>query len=336
MKILLNAEAFGFGPSAAISNIFNILKEINNDIIIDYVGDGHTLNFQSKLNYQNIFKYDENFHNLIINYDFFITAMDFEKAKISKEYGVKTIVFDTLLWYWKNDFKFYDYYIVQDFFFVKELIKYKKNVYLIEPLLTNTILSNNKDNSLIINFGGLENPFWDIEITVKYISNILKSILPFLKTKFEKIHILCSETHINYLTNFNVKNLKYFEVQELLSKASYIIATPGLGNIYEIAKYEIPSLFLPPANDSQGQQLMILKNEGLIDNYIEWNENINYFNNQNVILEEIKQNIENNNVKIFNIKEKTLKSNFNLNKIFNLFGNNGQTQLKNILKSILK
>lgn len=104
MKILLNAEAFGFGPSASVSAIFDIIKNNFSDYILDYIGQGHTLDLQAKLPYNKVLTYtnEEEFKTIVKEYDFFITALDFEKARLAKEIGIKTIVYDTLLWYWQN------------------------------------------------------------------------------------------------------------------------------------------------------------------------------------------------------------------------------------------
>lgn len=85
-------------------------------------------------------------------------------------------------------------------------------------------------------------------------------------------------------------------MQELLQEAKFIIVTSGLGNIYEIANYQIPSLFLPPVNDSQGQQLEILQQVGLINSCLNWKDfqhSINYFDEQKNVLNQIKYEIEN-------------------------------------------
>ena len=50
MKILMNAEAFGFGPSAVIASIFPQLSQCSIIKQIDYIGEKHTLDLQKKLN----------------------------------------------------------------------------------------------------------------------------------------------------------------------------------------------------------------------------------------------------------------------------------------------
>ena len=49
LKLLLTAEAFGFGPSAAIAQIFKFLREYVHTIA--FAGTGHTLDIQRPLYY---------------------------------------------------------------------------------------------------------------------------------------------------------------------------------------------------------------------------------------------------------------------------------------------
>lgn len=345
MKLLLNAESFGFGPSASISAIFDIINKLFPNYQVDYIGSGHSLDLQSHLPYHKIYEFNENtFSTFVKNYDFFITALDFEKAKKAKESGVKTIIYDTLLWYWKdkNIVHYADYYITQDFYGVKEIVESLEleNTLIIPPLIQKKEVSQKNKNLLLINFGGLENPFWDIHVTTQYIDNILSTILPILEEKFNNIRIVCSKKHLNHLKKYPVTSVSYQEMQELLQEAKFIIATSGLGNIYEIANYQIPSLFLPPVNDSQGQQLEILQQVGLIDNCLNWKDfqsSINYFDEQKNVLNQIKYEIENFDKNRFSdlFQEKNY-ANLDLKSLFDEFGDNGSLMLSNYLKLILK
>lgn len=348
MKILLNAEAFGFGPSAGASVIFDIIKNNFSDYVVDYIGQGHTLDLQSKLSYHHIYEYvsENQFKELVKDYDFFITALDFEKAKFAKEVGIKTIVYDTLLWYWKDKsiVQYTDYYITQDFYGVKDILEkfdFKVQSHVIPPLIQKKDLKEKCEDFLLINFGGLENPFWTVEVTAHYIQNILKVILPVVEIQFKKIKIVCSQNHITYLKDFPVETASYKEMQHYLQKASFVIATSGLGNIYEIANYQVSSLFLPPVNDSQGQQLEILKREGLIDNALDWIEfqtSIDYFKPQLDVLNDIKENIDFFDSSQFSrlFAEKIEhQGNMKLHDLFEIFDYNGKTALEKVLNTIL-
>lgn len=345
MKLLLNAEAFGFGPAASIAAIFEILRTTYPSIQIDYIGEKHTLDLQKRLSYNNIYEYinTEQLASLSEGYDFFITALDFDKAHIVK---TKTIVYDTLLWFWPDTTQIskIDYYIAQDFFNVRfkaQTINCKKQ-FIVPPLLQkHEILQDIKAEMLLINFGGLENPYWDISTTVNYVQKILNSLIPVVSNFYSDIQIVCSKSHVPHIKNFDVRTATYQEMQYLLGYSRYVIATPGLGNIYELANYKKPSLFLPPVNDSQGQQLELMVKHKLIDNHLDWSlfqNAINYTNAQTNVLNDISEAITNMNTsKLSGLVENLIQKNGNLemSQLFNLFGKDGKTELKKTLMEIL-
>jgi len=100
-RLLLNAEPFGFGPTAAIATFFPTLRDAFD--VVSFAGKGHTLDLQWKLPYDQVHDIsvssDEEIKNIVKQYDVVFTALDFEFAKISKAQGVKTIIYDPLTWY---------------------------------------------------------------------------------------------------------------------------------------------------------------------------------------------------------------------------------------------
>jgi hypothetical protein len=46
--------------------------------------------------------------------------------------------------------------------------------------------------------------------------------------------------------------------------------TPGLGNIFDAARFGTPTIWLPPANDSQGRQLHMLAEREMVDGHLDW------------------------------------------------------------------
>lgn len=345
MKVLLNAESFGFGPSAAIAGLFPYIRNCDFIKQLDYVGTDHSVDLQNNLSYDNIYSLEDNeegFKKLVVSYDTFITALDFEKATWAQEVGVNVIIYDTLLWYWRKlppVIYHCSSYIVQDFYGVKErlLAAGIENYTLVPPSiqpkkLDGSLLKAHSNKDLIvINFGGLENPHWDVPVTATYIARVLDSLLPLLKGK--EIRVACSKAHIPYLKNYPVGNYTYAQMQDYLARAQFLVATPGLGNIYEAANYGMPSLFLPPANDSQGQQLAILHQRGLIDNSIDWSEldcPIDYCKPQLTALEGIEKGIMElsvENLQALLVSKLFIDGNKNLGNLIQQFGLGGTEML---------
>jgi hypothetical protein len=345
MKVLLNAEAFGFGPSASIASIFPSLRPMIEHL--DYVGVGHSLDLQRKLAYDNIFNIskEDEFKKLVVNYDVFITALDFEKATWAHQAGVKTIIYDTLLWYWRkipNIIHECHSYLVQDFYGVREKVAELEltNCHFIPPLVKCPIVRTSQKEIVLINFGGLENPHWDIQVTAQYIRKILESVLPQLEG--QKVKIVCSQAHLPFFSDFEVETCCYEKMQSYLQATKFLISTPGLGNLYEAANYKMLSLFLPPANDSQGQQLNLLKDNQLIDNSIDWSDLVDFIDYKNAqlkVLSSIRESIHQvNEVKLKESVIKGLKSDKINSRLPELlkFGVNGHCVLSQKLISLLE
>ena len=125
-RLLLNAEPFGFGPTAAIAECFLHLRPLFQTI--GYLGKGHTLDLQKPLPYDRIhdLEREENPEAVFADYDIFFTALDFEMAGKALAHGLTVIIYDPLTWYWKTIpavVRDVDLYIAQNFFGVEERLK---------------------------------------------------------------------------------------------------------------------------------------------------------------------------------------------------------------------
>lgn len=302
IKVLFNAEPFGFGPSAAIVEIFNVLKSNFPDIFAGYIGSGHDLDLQKDLAYDDIFssKEENECITYMKDYDIFITAMDRNMAYLAKKAGLFVIFYDALAWYW-TDFshmEYVDYYIYQSFL---KLPNFPKNSpsYLVEiaPLglevEKNQNIKDKKDYALI-NFGGLQNFYWTPDVLSAYVRLVLDAVHPALKRYFSEVVILSNSKIAQEFKEYGVKTVAPDIAKQLMSQAVLTLATPGLGNIYDLANLGVNCLFLPPANDSQGQQLEILTKNGIVNTSLDWGQwgcKINYFQEQTAVMHCIKEQI---------------------------------------------
>lgn len=126
IKLLLNAEPFGFGPSAAIASFFPHLREKFD--FIGYVGSDHTLDLQTRLPYNEIHNLNEArnkkiyLQEIIPKYDLVLTASDFSFSEIACSLQIDTIIYDPLTWYWRSipkEISRSQLYIAQNFFGVE-------------------------------------------------------------------------------------------------------------------------------------------------------------------------------------------------------------------------
>ena len=309
-RILMQAEAFGFGPTAAIAELFPVIRERVENIA--YIGEGHTHHLQRLLPYNKIYdwglagglmKKKAFFFEVAKNYDVFITASDFEAATWAKEAGLKVIIYDPLTWYWKEIPQMVrqaDLYISQNFLGVMERLKSHPDEFpetIVVPAIVSGLDSlepSITSNQLLVNLGGLSNPYIDNSDLIVFAHFILGGVRESIEKSFDNVvftgNRIISE---NLKSEFLVQTHQPHEVQQLLADSSIAIMTGGLGNIYEAAAMGRRVIWLPPANDSQGQQLKLLKQKGMIDAFIDWHhlfsdiEPIDYFAPQPEVLQKI-------------------------------------------------
>ncbi len=281
-RLLLNAEPFGFGPAAAIASLAPLLQK--NGLHISYIGEKHTLDLQRYIAYEVIYdttlvtphEKSRLMNELAGKYDLFVTAMDFDMAEMAQEVGMKTIIYDALTWYWPEihpAVKNAELYIAQQFFGVKERLTDEADVfpaYRLVPPIVSTCDSAEKLH-ILLNMGGLQNPDWDFDDTITYAKLMLNTVAAAVP-ETETLVVTTSSRVAEALNDPRVVTLPRQRMINALEEASVAIMTPGLGNIYDAATFDVPTLWLPPANDSQGQQSKLLAENGCCDESIDWSE----------------------------------------------------------------
>lgn len=295
-KILVNAEEFGFGPAAAIADFFPHLRKRFEHIA--YIGSGHSLDLQTSFAYDAIYEKD-NFESVLADYDLFFTALDFDKAKRAAVMGKPTAIYDSLCWYWPTlpDVISKDVlYLAQAFHGVKERLAKEKemfaNAVTVNPIIP--IDQPQRERSIVLlNMGGLQNPYWPLELCIAYATSMIRAFKESVGRE-EHCVILCSSKIAQGIPD--AKSLKRDEVVSLLPKVKYAVQTPGLSNIFDVAAMDIPTVFIPPANDSQGQQLELLLQHRQVDAYIDWKDlsplwDVDYKGKQRDVVDAIANNV---------------------------------------------
>ena len=318
LRLLLNAEAFGFGPTAAIADCFPHLRKLFGTI--GYVGKGHTLDLQRPLPYDRIHdltalangsvEESSALAEIFQQYDIFLTALDCEMAERALAAGLWTAIYDPLTWYWKTispAVKACDLYIAQDFFGVRERMADQAECFgpavVVPPIVspTPTVSDDAPRDHVLLNLGGLNNPFWSAEETLAYarlvVASVVASVQPGAGEEPLPLIIAANSAIAAALPQYGVRNFSREQMQAVLANSRYAFMTPGLGNIYDAARHRVPTIWLPPANDSQGQQLDLLTGHGMSDGSLDWhsftgNEAIDYKGNQAAILKRITAQVE--------------------------------------------
>lgn len=297
-KVLVNAEAFGFGPTAAIADFFPHLRQQFHHVA--YIGCGHTLDLQRPFAYDALYEmannHDARFDEIASQYDLFLTALDFTMGKRAESLGLPTVIYDPLTWYWPKIPQLRSpktLYIAQAFHGVQERLNQEKlpQWLMVPPIVPKTVPQ--KERSYILaNLGGVQNPLWSFETTLLYAQTmieIIKQIIPCHDT----LKIITSAKIAHHLHDPHVVTYSREEVINFLPRVKLAMMTPGLANIYDSAIYNIPTLFLPPANDSQGQQLNLIRNHKTVDQWVDWSDlfphtPLDYQDNQEDVLLQIQ------------------------------------------------
>lgn len=299
-RIICNAEPFGFGPSAAIAQIATALRPLVHHL--EYVGVGHTLELQSSVGYNHIHPTAE-IHTAAQPGDVFVTAMDFAMAEQAKKAGYRVIMYDALAWYWKQfppQLTSVNLYLAQNFYGVTEaLIKHVHDLpsTIITPPLVETLANQtlSRQDHLVVNFGGISNPYFEAETGQQYVQTCV-DILQRLPYRISCIGSSRYQPQIN-VSHLTYQTLDYASAQHLLQTAAVACITPGLGNLYDLAALDKPTILLPPLNDSQGMQLRKIKQSLPDSATIDWSEivgtSLDYTQEQEVILPQIQQYIAN-------------------------------------------
>lgn len=317
-RLLLNAEPFGFGPTAAIADCFPYLREHFGKI--GYVGVGFTLDLQRPLPYTALQdltgkdgnKLDAALKDIFSQYDIFLTALDFGMAEKARAAGLTVVIYDPLIWYWKAIppvVKDADLYIAQDFFGVRERLEQEAHLFnadankvrVVPPIIGDVVHDPAERNTVLLNLGGLNNPFWSAEGTLAYARLIVEAfsaVAEDVEVVITANKCIAANARIAAeLAEFGVKNLSRAEMQEVLKTARFALMTPGLGNVYDAARFDIPTIWLPPANDSQGQQLFMLLEADMVDGHVDWHhllpgKAIDYSGEQAEVLKKVSAAVE--------------------------------------------
>lgn len=308
VRILANAEPFGFGPAAALADFFPYLREKCSKL--GYIGGGHTLDLQRPLAYDYIHdasglpddRIEQILRGLRSHFSIFFTALDFRMAKLARNAGYTVCIYDPLTWYWTGIpriAKHCDLYIAQDFYGVRERIRNDahrfSNVEVVPPIVPVTEPRRHRKDFALLNLGGLNNPYWTNGETSAYAKLVINAVAKIQEQMKIPLIAAANSALAEEFADFGVRNYPRHEMQTYLAEAKYALMTPGLGNIYDAARYDTPTIWLPPANDSQGQQLQLLIENDATDGQVNWEDihtlptNLNYTGHQSKILAKLSE-----------------------------------------------
>lgn len=282
-RLLLNAQPFGFGPAAVIAMLAAELAPACEEVA--YIGCGHTLDLQGTPPYHTVhdttgLSEEERLtqlKRLAPGFDLFVTAMDSGMAESARRVGMRVAIYDALTWYWPAlppVAREATPYIAQDFFGVRERIAADSEL-LGRAVVVPPVISPRRDwkagDHILVNLGGLENPFWRPDDAVAYVRLMLAAIRAGGPAD-RRIVVATNRGIASALGDPAVGTYDRDTVLDLMSTAAYACMTSGLGNIYDAAATGVPTLWLPGANDSQAWQVRLLADHGYCDARVDWED----------------------------------------------------------------
>ena len=285
MKILFLTENFGYGPVSTMCEIVKYFKKLypNNEYI--FWGNSHTAEICKEANLFDdviISSYSREIINeykeLVLSADK-IVAIETTDVLVNliNMFDLKNIfLIDNIFWLW--DFLEEELKSIKKYF-ISTVMPVDENIHRIATDFNNLVKVGpirtfgefkycDKNDNLMISFGGVESHASDENIAFSYYNNFLK-VLDDCHLKFDKIYICGGKAVINKLSqdiykhDFIFTTLKHFEYLNLLYSCSHIICSPGMGNFNEISSSNIKTMFLLPINYSQYYQYKYFKSLGL-------------------------------------------------------------------------
>ncbi|AZS85977.1 hypothetical protein ELQ87_18075 [Streptomyces griseoviridis] len=296
-RVLVNAQPFGFGPAAAAAVLADELAPHCDRLA--YIGAGHTLDLQRRPPYTAVHDITglpeparlDRLRQLGEDYDLLLTAMDFPMAALARRAGLRVAVYDALTWYWPDlpavvrDPSVL--YLAQDFFGVRERVALETpstgRAVVVAPLIAPGPPWRGGGGHVLVNLAGLHNPFWHPRETAAYARLMVAAVRAGTPAGL-RVTVAASRLTAGELAGpareptgptecgpgTTVGTYRRAEVLRLMSEAAYAFMTPGLGNVYDAAATGVPTVWLPPANNTQGLQSGLLHAHGCCDARMDW------------------------------------------------------------------
>ena len=282
LRVLVTAQPFGFGPAAALAQIFDYLRPRVRHLA--FAGAGHTCDIHMRLPYDAVHRLPDHdsgeaFRRLCAEHDASLISCDFPAAEAASAAGIPFGIYDPMPWFWSRLPSVSEsaaLYMCQDFFGVHEIVRDAKRetVVTVPPVLPPfPQAAEKRSRQVLVNLGGLRNPFQSQEDCVAY-ARLVMAIVPGAARLYPEVHVATSQSIAEVLRHEvpAARTISPQEAQHLLGCSELAAMTPGLGNIYDAAAFAQRVFWLPPANSSQGQQLDMVRRRGLAPFAADWHD----------------------------------------------------------------
>lgn len=300
IEILCDAVAFCFGPISTLNTTIKYLKsqcqEKNLEIKVTLLACDSSLELADPNVYDTILQCDtesqeelSKFESLFKKSHFFINDTNPISAKYASQFSNLILVYiDILFWMWPEVpifLKNSDFYFIENFNGVDKNIQRIgqdiKNPIIVGPILDESFKKqgeNNRENKLLVSFGGIESALTRSGINTNYPDLITDILLTSLESNnpFDNVVITGGKKAINKLSQkYSFQNIHFYMMPheaflKELSKVCKAAISPGLTTAYEVFAYQVPAMFLPSQNYSQYLQLEKFRRLQLAPHSFDW------------------------------------------------------------------
>ncbi len=283
-KILIYAAPFSYGPTGKALSLASHLKDLYQVELAGYNTSYELMKLDRNLpliNYK-FRDFEELNDPTLLDYDLIISCSDLKLASRANQLGIKSIMLDSLFWWIApslEEILSTDAYVVQDFLGVQEALSALpqncSNIYKVGAVLRKDIDKlkdqNQRENHILINYGGLESPYVKVPrdsnypfIMTKLLTGLFReySSFKFTVTGNSQAMRILSRDYSAY-ENVKFETLQHDDFIACIAKSKLILTSPGIETFYESIFLATPSVLLLPNNSSQYWQLLALINSGI-------------------------------------------------------------------------
>ncbi len=283
-KILIYAAPFSYGPTGKALSLASHLKDLYQVELAGYNTSYELMKLDKNLpliNYK-FRDFEELNDPTLLDYDLIISCSDLKLASRANQLDIKSIMLDSLFWWIApslEEILSTDAYVVQDFLGVQEALSALpqncSNIYKVGAVLRNDIDrlkdQNQRENHILINYGGLESPYVKVPrdsnypfIMTKLLTGLFReySSFKFTVTGNSQAMRILSRDYSAY-ENVKFETLQHDDFIACIAKSKLILTSPGIETFYESIFLATPSVLLLPNNSSQYWQLLALINSGI-------------------------------------------------------------------------
>lgn len=276
VKVAFVATAFGFGPVSKAATIARELKTQLPGTETHFFGGGIDHEFAAKnLAFDQIYKVHTNTENLEVlipllrDYDFVVCSMNSQMLPLWDSANPPLFFVDSLAWMWDAPpvgIGNANTYFAQNFAPARAHIADWRGddpVILVPPILSGSSLTNAigsikpRENRLLVNLAGCDNPFVDATLFVRY-ATVLACTIADEALGFDEILVCCSQNIADRIAletsgrpTIKAGHLAHRDFLELLVTSRMLLTAPGITTTLEAVRGDIPFSFLLPQNDSQ-------------------------------------------------------------------------------------